>query len=103
MAGNGDDDTAMANVLCMANSHCNGIPIVAADRCGLEREQLFLGRSIITHATGWPAAGPGSAEHEEILIAEIDVDASAAARQWNEFNNPLTNRRVDAYTAGSRS
>lgn len=103
MAGNGDDDTAMANVLCMANSHCNGIPIVAADRCGLEREQLFLGRSIITHATGWPAAGPGSAEHEEILIAEIDVGASAAARQWNEFNNPLTNRRVDAYAAGGRS
>jgi N-carbamoylputrescine amidase len=103
MAGNGSDDTPMANILCMANSHCNALPIMAADRCGLERGQLFLGRSVITHATGWPAAGPGSADREEILIAEIDVESSADARQWNEFNHPLTNRRADAYAVSNRS
>ncbi|MCW2559568.1 MAG: Nitrilase/cyanide hydratase and apolipoprotein N-acyltransferase, partial [Mycobacterium sp.] len=103
VAGNGGDETAMANVLCMANSHCNGVPIVAADRCGVERGQLFLGRSVITHGTGWPAAGPGSADCEQILVAELDVENSAGARQWNEFNNPLTNRRVDAYAMSNRS
>lgn len=103
VAGNSRDGSAMANVLCMANSHCNGLPIVAADRCGEERGQPFLGRSVITDATGWPAAGPGSADREEILIAEIDVEASSAGRQWSQFNNPLTNRRVDAYAAIKRS
>lgn len=97
VAGNSENDTAMANILCMANSHCNGLPIVAADRCGQERGQLFLGRSVITNATGWPAAGPGPADREDVLIADIDVENSASARQWSEFNNPLTNRRGDAY------
>lgn len=97
VAGNSENNTAMANILCMANSHCNGLPIVAADRCGQERGQLFLGRSVITHATGWPAAGPGPADREDVLTADIDVENSASARQWGEFNNPLTNRRTDAY------
>jgi N-carbamoylputrescine amidase len=97
VAGNGENDTAMANILCMASSHCNGLPIVAADRCGQERGQLFLGRSLITNATGWPAAGPGPADRQDVLIADIDVENSASARQWSEFNNPLTNRRADAY------
>jgi N-carbamoylputrescine amidase len=102
VAGNDPDDKAMANVLCTANAHCNGVPIVAADRCGVERGQQFLGRSVITHATGWPAAGPGSSDDEEILIAEIDVEGAGAARQWNRFNNPITNRRTDAYVVGQR-
>lgn len=97
VAGNSANDTAMANILCMANSHCNGLPIVAADRCGQERGQLFLGRSVITHATGWPAAGPGSPDREDVLIADIDVENSASGRQWSEFNNPLNNRRTDTY------
>jgi predicted amidohydrolase len=97
VAGDDSDGRTMANVLCMANAHCNGIPVVAADRCGVERGQHFLGRSLITHATGWPAAGPASPDLEETLIAEIDVEGTAAAREWNAFNNPLTNRRTDAY------
>jgi N-carbamoylputrescine amidase len=97
VAGNDSDGRTMANVLCMANAHCNGIPVVAADRCGVERGQHFLGRSVITHATGWPAAGPASADREEILVAEIDVEGAPAAREWNAFNNPLTDRRTDAY------
>lgn len=102
VAGNGTDGTAMANMLCMANSHCNGLPIVAADRCGVERGQSFLGRSVITHATGWPAAGPGSPDQEDILIAEIDIADLKNGRQWNAFNNPLTNRRVDSYVLDNR-
>lgn len=97
VAGNNESDTAMANILCMANSHCNGLPIVAADRCGQERGQLFLGRSVITHASGWLAAGPGPADIEDVLIVDIDVENTASARQWSEFNNPLTNRRPDTY------
>lgn len=97
VAGNDPDGHAMANILCNANAHCNGVAIVAADRCGVERGQEFLGRSVITGPTGWHAAGPASAVTEDVLIADIDVGGISSGRRWNEFNNPLTNRRVDAY------
>jgi len=96
-AGNDADGRAMANILCSATSHCNGIPIIAADRCGTERGQEFLGRSVITAPNGWYAAGPAPALTEEVVIADIDLSAVAPGRQWNEFNHPLDNRRVDAY------
>lgn len=96
-AGNDPEGHAMANVLCTANAHCNGVAVVAADRCGVERGQEFLGRSVITYPTGWNAAGPASALTEDILTADIDIASINAGRQWNEFNNPIANRRVDAY------
>jgi predicted amidohydrolase len=99
-AGNDAEGRAMANVLCTANSHCNGVPIVAADRCGTERGQEFLGRSVITGVSGWYAAGPAPALTEDVIIADIDLDGIAAGRQWNEFNNPFADRRVDAYRMG---
>ncbi|CAN5540098.1 nitrilase family protein [soil metagenome] len=97
VAGNDADGHAMANILCNAAAHCNGVAIVAADRCGVERGQEFLGRSVITNPTGWHAAGPAHAVDEEILIADIDVAGISAGRRWNEFNDPIANRRVDAY------
>lgn len=96
-AGNDAEGRAMANVLCTANSHCNGVPIVAADRCGTERGQEFLGRSVITNTSGWYAAGPAPALTEETIIADLDLDSIPAAREWNEFNNPFADRRTDAY------
>jgi predicted amidohydrolase len=89
--------SAMATVLCMAAAHCNGIVIVAADRVGTERGQLFIGQSIIVSHTGWPLAGPASSDKEETLYANIDLAAARKSRTWNEFNNPLLNRRPDAY------
>lgn len=97
-AGNDAEGRAMANVLCTANSHCNGLPIVAADRCGTERGQEFLGRSVITNTSGWYAAGPAPALTEEIIVADIDLDSIPAGREWNEFNNPFGDRRTDAYS-----
>lgn len=97
-AGNDAEGRAMANVLCTANSHCNGVPLVAADRCGTERGQEFLGRSVITNTSGWYAAGPAPALTEEIIIADIDLDSIPAGREWNEFNNPFADRRTDAYS-----
>lgn len=96
-AGNGPHDLAMANVLCMSNAHSNGIPVVAADRCGTERGIEFLGRSLIVDHTGWPVAGPASATEAEALVADVDLSKIEPGRSWNEFNNPLANRRTDAY------
>jgi N-carbamoylputrescine amidase len=41
----------MANILVMANAHCNLVFMAAADRVGSERGQPFLGQSIIVSDT----------------------------------------------------
>jgi len=88
---------AMATVLCMAAAHSNSVVVVAADRIGTERGQPFIGQSVIVSHTGWPLAGPASVEREEILYADVDLAAARRDRAWNEFNNPLRDRRPEAY------
>lgn len=88
---------AMANILVMASAHVNSVVIAAADRVGLERGQPFEGQSLIVAHTGWPVAGPASADKEEIICTAVDVAAAREQRQWNEHNRALTDRRLDVY------
>jgi predicted amidohydrolase len=88
---------AMATVLCMAAAHSNSVVVVAADRVGVERGQPFIGQSVIVSHTGWPLAGPASFDREEILFADVDLSAARRDRTWNEFNNPLRDRRPETY------
>jgi predicted amidohydrolase len=93
----------MANILAMSAAHSNSLFIAAADRVGIERNQPFLGRSIIVGYTGWPIAGPASAVDEDIIYADIDLSDARRKRVLNEFNQPLRDRRIDLYdeTLGS--
>lgn len=88
---------AMANILCMAAAHSNSVFVAAADRIGTERGQLFLGQSLIVGCTGWPVAGPASAQNEEMLIADINLADARRKRNWNAFNQILRDRRKDVY------
>ncbi len=88
---------AMANILCMAAAHSNSIFVAAADRVGEERGQPFIGQSLIVDCTGWPAAGPASATDEEILYADLNLADARRRRNWNEYNQPLRDRRTDVY------
>ncbi|NTI76594.1 hydratase [Agrobacterium rhizogenes] len=88
---------AMANILVMAAAHSNSIYIVAANRVGIERDQPFIGQSVIVSHTGWPVAGPASPNNEEILIAEINLADARRKRNWNDFNQVLRDRRTDVY------
>jgi N-carbamoylputrescine amidase len=87
----------MANILAMSAAHSNSLVIAAADRIGIERGQPFLGRSIIVGHTGWPLAGPASADREEILVAAVDLSDGRQKRSLNAFNQPLRDRRTDLY------
>lgn len=89
---------AMANILVMAASHSNSIFIAAADRVGTEREQPFIGQSLITSYTGWPVAGPASDKNPEIVIATVNLAAAKRHRNWNDFNQVLKDRRPEVYT-----
>jgi len=88
---------AMATILSMAGAHSNSMFVAAADRVGDERDQPFIGQSIIVSQAGWPIAGPASPTEEEIIYAEIDLADARRKRNWNEFNQVLRDRRTDIY------
>lgn len=95
--GQAEGSPAMATVLAQANAHSNSVYIAAADRVGTERGQPFNGQSVIVSYTGWPIAGPASPEDEEIIYADVDLGMARVARNWNDFNQPLRDRRPDTY------
>ena len=73
------------------------------NRVGTERDQPFIGCSVIVSHTGWPLAGPASPTQEEIISADIDLSDARQKRALNAFNQPLRDRRIDLYdeTLGS--
>jgi predicted amidohydrolase len=92
-----DSLPVMANVLAMGGAHSNSMFVAAADRIGVERGQPFLGNSLICSCTGWPIAGPASADREEMIVAEVNLSDARRQRNWNEFNQVLRDRRIDVY------
>ncbi len=95
--GQDKDREAMANILVMAAAHSNSVFVAAADRVGTERAQPFIGQSLIASYTGWPIAGPASADKEEIIYAEANLADARRKRNWNEYNQVLRDRRSDVY------
>lgn len=87
----------MANIVAMSGAHSNSMFVAAADRIGVERGQPFLGNSLIVSHTGWPLAGPASADGEELLIADLNLANARRKRSLNEFNQLLRDRRTDVY------
>jgi predicted amidohydrolase len=63
----------------------------------VERDQTFLGCSLIVSHTGFPLAGPESKAGEEIIYAEPNLSDARRKRVLNNFNQPLRDRRIDLY------
>jgi len=95
--GQADGQPAMATLLCQAAAHVNSLVVAAADRIGVERGQPFIGQSLVVSHTGWPATGPAPVDEEALLVADVDLEEARAARAWNEFNDPIADRRADVY------
>jgi predicted amidohydrolase len=95
--GQDKDREAMPNILVMAAAHSNSVFVAAADRVGTERGQPFVGQSLIASYTGWPIAGPASADNEEIIYADANLADARRKRNWNEYNQVLRDRRSDVY------
>jgi N-carbamoylputrescine amidase len=91
------DTLVMANILTMSGAHSNSMYVAAADRVGTERDQPFLGSSLIVSHTGFPLAGPASKTAEDIIYAEINLSDARSRRVLNSFNQPLRDRRTDVY------
>lgn len=95
--GQREGQPPMATILAQAAAHSNSLYIACANRIGTERGQLFIGQSVIISYTGWPDAGPASADQSEILITDVDLSAARRKRNWNAFNQVLRDRRIDVY------
>jgi len=95
----GQDPTQkpMAIYLTMTAAHTNQVWVAAANRVGVERDQPFVGHSLICNPAGWPVAGPASETDEEILYADCDLTLGRRGKHWNELNVPLRDRRTDFY------
>jgi hypothetical protein len=87
--------------LCQAAAHVNSMHIIAADRVGTERGQPFIGQSVIVGPTGWPLAEPAGSEEPETVQATTDLTSGQRLRRWNEFNDPVADRRPAVYTAST--
>lgn len=85
--------------VAMATSAQNGLVMACADRIGTERDLRFLGASIIVGADGWPVAGPASADKEELLVADVDLETVEQARARTPRNHLLADRHPAGYNA----
>jgi N-carbamoylputrescine amidase len=95
--GQDPNQKPMAVSLCVANAHSNVIFIAASNRIGIEREQPFIGNSIIVGPTGAILSGPASDDKEEIIYADLNLFEARTAKNWTSLSVPLRDRRVDVY------
>ena len=93
-----DRGYCQGDYLAMATAGQNGVAIACADRVGVERDVRFIGASIIVGPDGWPVAGPASANDDELLVGDVDMDDIATMRRSTPRNHLLNDRRPDAYS-----
>jgi 5-aminopentanamidase len=89
----GERPTEMVRAL--AGAGMNRMPIAVCDRVGTERDQDWIGGSVITDADGYPVA---MAEFGKagLVIADVDLAASRTKR-INSHNDVHGDRRTDLY------
>jgi predicted amidohydrolase len=71
------------------------MPIAVCDRAGVERDQDWIGGSVITDADGYPLA---IAEYGKpgLIAADVDLD-EARVKRINANNDVHGDRRTDLY------
>jgi predicted amidohydrolase len=73
----------------------NGIPAIASGKAGVEEGKGYIGASSVISHTGEVLARSTS-DGDDLVVAELDLDAAAAARARLAHN---VNRRPDEYAA----
>ena len=72
--------------------------MAAACRTGIERDQPFIGQSLIVSHEGWPVAGPAGMDETRVLVAEVNLADARRKRSLNNFNQVMRDRRTDVYS-----
>jgi predicted amidohydrolase len=79
-----------------ADASVNGVYVVVADRCGVERGVDWISGTLIAGPEGYLLAGPVLADHPALLVADCDL-AAARDKRINEHNDLLADRRPELY------
>ncbi|GFG51478.1 carbon-nitrogen hydrolase [Mycolicibacterium agri] len=82
-------------VRALAGAGMNRMPMAVCDRVGVERDQDWVGGSVIIDADGYPMA---MAEFGKADVIAADVDlAESRVKRINAHNDVHADRRVDLY------
>jgi predicted amidohydrolase len=79
-----------------ADASVNGVYVVVADRCGVERGVDWISGTLIAGPEGYLLAGPVLADHPALLVADCDL-AAARDKRINSRNDLLADRRPELY------
>ncbi len=94
------DQPAIEVVKAQAVAAYYGVYVAIADRCGDERGTRWVGGTCIIAPTGYLLAGPatrsGEPAREALLLADIDLDATAD-KSLGAYNHRLLDRRPSLY------
>lgn len=82
-------------VLLQAN--LDQVYIACASQAGSNREENFLGSSLVCDPYGKTLVGPLSGDHPELAVATIDLDAVSRAQEREPLIKPRADRRTDVY------
>ncbi|MFD5248141.1 nitrilase-related carbon-nitrogen hydrolase [Amycolatopsis sp. NPDC058340] len=88
-------------IKAQAAAAVNKIPIVVADRCGVERGTDWIRGSAVIDQSGYLLTRPGFADDDGgsmVLTADVDP-ASARDKVLGEYNDAFADRRPGLYTA----
>jgi len=83
-------------VRAQAAASTNRVYLIAADRCGTERDVSWTGGSAIIDPDGFAIAGPVSADTPALLLADIEP-ARARDKSLSDRNHVFDDRRLDLY------
>jgi predicted amidohydrolase len=90
-----DGERPTEMVRAMAGAGINRMPVAVCDRAGVERDQDWIGGSLITDADGYPVVvaqygKPGN------ITADVDL-TQARIKKFNQYNDVHGDRRTDLY------
>lgn len=95
-----EGERPMLHTLVMATARLNRVFVALCDRAGGERENTFLGGSMIAGPDGWPLAESRLENPQHVLVAEVDLEL-ARDKRLGEANDVLLDRRPSAYSTGT--
>ncbi len=96
-SSNPERDSSVTEAVLIAQAYLTSVFIASADRIGVERDQPFLGRSMIVSPTGQVLAGLAGFDGEELVVASCNLMEARTRKRRTRNNHVIHDRRTDVY------
>jgi predicted amidohydrolase len=91
-----DRERPIEVIKAQAGAATYGVNIVVADRCGTERGCGWIGGSTVIDRAGSVVAGPAGADHEGLMVADLEL-TDARDKRLGASNHLFSDRRPELY------